>query len=217
MRETFTFLDFAGLNSTITRSDVAAPTSQALPEERCGRSLWAWHAASRSCSFVNDNNEAEQKIIVRACKFDGSEHRRWSARIIGREDNLLILDAQFEEEIRHQLLGIVARGTTSIEYYWLDRWYNIFRFLHPNGELRSFYCNVNVPPSFDGSMLSYIDLDMDILVAPDLSYRIVDEDEFMFNADRYGYPPQIRKQAYQALDELVTLIEKRDFPFCDLK
>lgn len=157
------------------------------------------------------------EVIVRACKYDGTEHRRWPARITSLDDNLLILDAEFTEDIHHQLLGTVARGTKSIEYYWLNRWYNIFRFLKPDGELRSFYCNVNVPPNFDGQVLSYIDLDVDILVAPDLSYRIVDEDEFEMNAARYNYPPKIRESAHQAVTELVSLIEKREFPFRDLK
>jgi hypothetical protein len=156
---------------------------------------------------------AEQQVIVSACKYDGKEHRRWSARIMSRADDLLILDARFAEDIQHQLLGLVARGTVSIEYYWLNRWYNIFRFLNPDGELRSFYCNVNVPPVFDGRVLSYVDLDIDILVAPDMSYQIVDEDEFALNADRYDYPVHIRSRAYEALQELVNLIERRDFPF----
>lgn len=160
---------------------------------------------------------AEQQVIVSACKFDGREHRRWPARVMKREDNLLILDARFTEEIRHRLLGVIAPGTISVEYYWLDRWYNIFRFLNPNGELRSFYCNVNIPPTFDGQILSYIDLDIDILVAPDLSYQIVDEDEFAQNAARYNYTSQVRSGAYKALEELVMLIEKREFPFSDLK
>lgn len=157
------------------------------------------------------------EVIVRACKYDGAEHRRWPARIISQDDNLLILDAEFTEDIHHQLLGTVARGTTSVEYYWMDRWYNIFRFLKPDGVLRSFYCNVNIPPTFDGRTLNYIDLDIDILVAPDLTYRIVDEDEFDLNARKYNYPSKIRESAYQALAELVSLIEKREFPFCDLK
>lgn len=156
---------------------------------------------------------AEQQIIVSACKYDGTEHRRWTARMMSRDDNLLILDAKFAEDISHDLLGLVARGTASIEYYWLNRWYNIFRFLNPNGQLRSFYCNVNIPPTFDGRVLSYVDLDIDILVEPDLSYRIVDEDEFALNAAKYNYPEHVRKRAYQALQELVNLIEKRDFPF----
>ncbi len=164
---------------------------------------------------MNERPFGEQ-VIVSACKYDGTEHRRWPARIKSLDDELLILDAEFDEDIRHHLLGLVARGTQSVEYYWLNRWYNIFRFLNPNGQLRSFYCNVNVPPVFDGQVLSYVDLDIDILVAPDLSYQIVDEDEFAANADRYNYPPLIRQRAYQALRELLDLIEKRAFPFQDL-
>jgi protein associated with RNAse G/E len=163
------------------------------------------------------DSEAGQSVVVSACKYDGREHRRWSARVLSRDDELLVLDAEFAEEIRHQLLGVVARGTISIEYYWLNRWYNIFRFLKPDGELRSFYCNVNIPPSFDGRVLSYVDLDIDILVAPDMSYQIVDEDEFALNAVKYNYPAQIRDRAYQALNELVAIIEAREFPFADLK
>ncbi|HEX7998168.1 MAG TPA: DUF402 domain-containing protein [Pyrinomonadaceae bacterium] len=163
-----------------------------------------------------DDSVARQ-IVVSACKYDGREHRRWPARIKSLEDDLLVLDAEFEEEVRHQLLGIVARGTISREYYWLNRWYNIFRFQNPDGRLRSFYCNINVPPTFDGRVLSYVDLDIDILVAPDMSYQIVDEDEFALNAEKYNYPAHIREKAYQALEELRVLIENRSFPFCDLK
>jgi protein associated with RNAse G/E len=157
------------------------------------------------------------QVEVLACKYDGSVHRRWSARVLSRDDELLILDAEFTEEVRHPLLGTLPVGTNSIEYYWLNRWYNVFRFLKPNGRLRSFYCNVNVPPVFDGRVLSYIDLDMDILVAPDLSFQIVDEDDFAANAARFNYPLRIRKRAYRALEELLKLIENGRFPFCDLK
>jgi protein associated with RNAse G/E len=105
----------------------------------------------------------------------------------------------------------------SIEYYWLNRWYNIFRFVEPAGELRHFYCTVNVPPVFQKNVLSYIDLDIDILVAPDFSYSILDEDEFAVNAERYNYPAEVRRHSQEALEELLTLIEKRAFPFSEFK
>lgn len=157
--------------------------------------------------------KASEMITVRACKFDGAEHRRWQAQLISREDSLLILDARFEEEIRHPLLGTVARGTLSVEYYWLDRWYNVFRFHEPTGELRNYYCNINMPPTFDGRVLSYIDLDIDILVAPDLSYSILDEDEFESSSARFKYPSEITARARAALTEMVALIESQQFPF----
>lgn len=152
-------------------------------------------------------------ITVRACKYDGSEHRRWPAKVLKQEGSLLVLDASFPEDISHDLLGTILSGTRSIEYYWLDRWYNVFRFSQPNGELRSYYCNVNIPPEFDGQTLKYVDLDIDILVEPDLTYRVVDLNDFELNAQRYNYSAQVQTNAAHALTELIDLIESRAFPF----
>lgn len=152
-------------------------------------------------------------ITVRADKYDGSEHRAWNARVLRQEGPLLVLDAVFDREIKHDLLGTISSGTSSIEYYWLDRWYNIFRFGKPSGELQSYYCNINVPPAFDGEILSYVDLDIDILVEPDFSYRVVDIEDFEKNASQFGYSPDVQARAKQAVRELITLIETRDFPF----
>ncbi len=152
-------------------------------------------------------------IAVRAFKYDGSEHRSWAARLLKQDGSLLVLEAEFAEEVQHDLLGTIARGTQSIEYYWLDRWYNVFRFSGPNGELRNYYCNVNVAPSFDGQVLSYVDLDIDILVHTDFSYEILDLDEFQQNARQYDYSVAVVENARQAVQELVRLIETRSFPF----
>jgi len=152
-------------------------------------------------------------ILVSVRKYDGLEHRRWRARIAKSEGPLLVLDAVFEEEIEHDLLGTIALGTVSTEYYWLDRWYNVFRFSDKSGTLKNFYCNVNQPPSFDGRVLSYIDLDIDVLVAPDLTYKILDLEDFEENARRYSYPEDVQANAHRAVKELTELIESRAFPF----
>jgi len=152
-------------------------------------------------------------ITVRVFKYDGSEHRRWPANVLRQEGSLLVLDARFEEEIAHDLIGTIASGTISTEYYWLDRWYNIFRFATPEGQLKSYYCNINVPPVFDGRTLSYIDLDIDVLIQPDLSYRVLDAEDFESNAARYRYSDDVRQKAAMALAELTKLIEARGFPF----
>ena len=152
-------------------------------------------------------------IEVRTFKFDGELHRTWRAELVRQEGPLLVLEGMFAVDIEHVQLGTIISGTHSLEYYWLDRWYNVFRFSLPNGELRNYYCNVNVPPSFDGRILSYVDLDLDILVAPDFSYQILDVDEFERNTEVYGYSEDIHANAHVALDELVTMIEQRTFPF----
>lgn len=128
---------------------------------------------------------------------------------------MLVLDGEFDSEIEHDLLGKIACGTHSLEYYWLDRWYNVFRFSQPTGELRNYYCNVNVPPTFNGAVLSYVDLDLDILVQPDFSYQLLDEEDFERNARLYAYDDELRANARRALEELVAMIDTRAFPFTD--
>lgn len=157
--------------------------------------------------------ENSEKIIVSALKYDGVEHRRWPARIARIEGPLLVLDAVFEDEIEHDLLGKISPGTISTEYYWLDRWYNVFRFTDSHGKLKNYYCNLNQPPSFDGRVLSYIDLDIDVLVAPDLTFRVLDLEDFEENATRYSYPQEVQTNALLGLAELSGLIESKAFPF----
>ena len=159
---------------------------------------------------------SKRSVEVQSFKFDGSLHRTWRAELLRPEGPLIVLDARFPDEITHELLGTIASGTHSLEYYWLDRWYNIFRFAQPNGELRNYYCNVNVPPTFTSEILSYVDLDLDILVEPDFSYQILDEMDFEINAQAYGYPKQLQSSARQAVAELVEMIQNRAFPFGDL-
>ncbi|HZH89968.1 MAG TPA: DUF402 domain-containing protein [Pyrinomonadaceae bacterium] len=152
-------------------------------------------------------------VRVRALKFDGKMHREWRARLVSQENSLICVEGVFEEEIRHPQLGIIAPGTLSAEYYWTDRWYSVFRFREPSGELRNYYCNINLPAEFDGSVLTFVDLDIDVLVAPDFSRRILDEDEFAANAARYQYPALVRDTVPRALADLIRVIERRDFPF----
>jgi protein associated with RNAse G/E len=152
-------------------------------------------------------------IEVRVYKYDGLLHRTWPAELLRQEGSLIVLDAKFADEVTHDLLGTIASGTLSLEYYWLDRWYDVFRFVEPDGTLRNYYCNVNVPPTFDGETLSYVDLDLDILVEPDLSYRILDVEDFERNAEDYGYSVDVQANARRAVDELVRMIETSAFPF----
>lgn len=169
---------------------------------------------SQTTSLKRGANEiSKPRIQVRTYKYDGMLHRTWAAELLRQEGSLIILDANFADEIDHDLLGTIAGGTHSLEYYWLDRWYNVFRFAQPNGELRNYYCNINVPPAFEDETLSYVDLDLDILVEPDFSYRILDVEDFETNAERYEYSAEVLTNAGQAVCELERMIQARAFPF----
>jgi uncharacterized protein len=154
-----------------------------------------------------------EEISVHVLKYDGSHYRQWAGRLSRREGSLIQLDAAFSMDAYHPLLGEIPRGTRLIEYYWLDRWYNVLKFLNDDASTRHFYCNITTPPKLEGQVLTYIDLDIDVLALPDLSYKILDMDEFEENAETYGYPQEVHINAHLAVDRLRQMIEAGEFPF----
>lgn len=146
-------------------------------------------------------------ITVNSRKYDGSIRRSWQCELIERKGPLVLLRGEFNSDVEHPDLGLVAKGTISYEYYWLDRWYNIFRFHQPSGELRNFYCNINMPPRFEEGVLDYIDLDIDILVWPDHTYAILDREDYERHASAFGYPKEVEVNVEAAVKRLVEMVE----------
>lgn len=155
----------------------------------------------------------DRQIIINSRNFNGEIKRSWKADFIEKRDSLLTFVGIFENEIRHSKLGIIRLGTISYEYYWLDRWYNVFRFHEPDGALRNYYCNLNLPPKLENKVLDYVDLEIDVLVSKDFEIEILDRDEFDENSKLFGYTPALIKKTFETLDELLKVIETRSFPF----
>lgn len=155
----------------------------------------------------------EKSITINSRKFDGAVNRSWKCDLAERNGSLLVFIGIFDLEVKHADLGIIRRGTVSYEYYWLDRWYNVFRFHEPDGEFRNYYCNINIPPRFQDGILDYVDLDIDVLVWPDGSFKILDRDEFEVNSIKFQYPAELREASERALNEVLHLIETSQFPF----
>ena len=157
-----------------------------------------------------------QIFTINSRKFDGKIHRSWSAKLKDQNSSVMTFVGIFEHDVNHKDLGVIRRGTISYEYYWLDRWYNIFQFHEPEGDLRNFYCNICQPPIFNENSLDYIDYDIDILVWKDFSYHILDMEEFEENKRALNYPKDIIRKIHNSVSEIEILIEKREFPF-DIK
>jgi hypothetical protein len=101
-------------------------------------------------------------------------------------------------------------GDRFVEWYFTDRWYNIFEISSADGVLKGWYCNVTEPASIVGDVVVCRDLYLDLWIAPDGTTLVLDEDEF--DADPTLDTPT-RARALAALDELKTLVARRDPPF----
>ena len=157
--------------------------------------------------------ETNKIITIISRKYDGKTYRSWEAELIEKNKSMLAFVGEFEKEVIHPHLGVIRRGTISYEFYWMDRWYNVFRFHEPDGALRNFYCNINMPPKFENGVLDYVDLDIDMVIWRDFSRQILDVEEFEENSRKYAYPVALREKVFDGLDELVSLADSRIFSF----
>lgn len=151
-------------------------------------------------------------FTINSRKYDGSIRRTWSCEKIRHDDALIVFEGIFDVDVDHEDLGFIETGTVSREFYWLDRWYNVFRFISPNGTFRNYYCNINLPPMLSDDTLDYVDLDIDIVVWPDKTYKVLDLEEFETNSRDLRYPDEIRSGAFRALDELKIMINEGNLP-----
>ena len=154
-------------------------------------------------------------VTVRALKYDGAEYRRWACRFAATVAGGVRLEAVFEPVVegRTPFFG----GDRAVEYFYTDRGYNVIAGYAPDGALRACYCNIATPARLavapGGAEVSFVDLDIDVLVAPDGACVVTDEDEFAANARRYGYAPAVRDGARAAVAALLAAVRERRPPF----
>lgn len=157
--------------------------------------------------------EMPDRFTINSRSFDRSIKRSWACELIGRDGDCLTFVGTFDRTVQHLHLGTIQNGTVSYEYFWLDRWYSVFRFHHPDRSFRNFYCNINMPPEIGDGVLDYVDLDIDLVVEKDGTVRILDEDEFQTNSRIFGYDDETCANVRRAVEELKGLIDERKFPF----
>ncbi len=90
-----------------------------------------------------------------------------------------------------------------VQYFWPERWYMLSAF-YDGLKLRHTYAPVIMPPTIEPGRLSYVDLDLTLLVKPDLSYEVLTQAEFDQMADLLGYSEETRISALMALRTLTN-------------
>jgi protein associated with RNAse G/E len=97
---------------------------------------------------------------------------------------------------------VFKTGDRFVEYYYTDRWYNIF-VIHDreDGTVKGWYCNIGKPAVIEDSIVSYVDLALDLWVSTDGTQAILDEDEF----EQLKISDELRSKALDGLVELKNL------------
>jgi hypothetical protein len=92
-----------------------------------------------------------------------------------------------------------------LQFFWPQRWYMLSAFYNGR-ELMHTYASIIQPATIEPERLSYVDLDLSILVKPDLTYEVLTQAEFDQLSDTLRYREEIRIGALMAMSTLTNSI-----------
>jgi hypothetical protein len=153
---------------------------------------------------------SEAYITVRKILPDGSEAMRYRGRVIARSETWIQIEAFFSRPDVPLPYVTFRTGDRMIEYFYTDRWYNVFELYDVRGgHLKGWYCNIARPAVVDEESILWFDLALDVWVSPVGDVLVLDQDEFA----ELLLDAATQRAALAAVDELKARIERGDAPF----
>jgi predicted RNA-binding protein associated with RNAse of E/G family len=148
-------------------------------------------------------------VTVRKLDHAGRQVLAYPGCVLQRHDRTIVLRTGWDRDPMDLGYVVFEPGDRWSEYFYADRWYNIFEICASDGRLKGWYCNITRPARIDADEVTAEDLALDLWVGPDGEMLVLDEDEF----DALNLPTGEREAARRALAELQALVERREGPF----
>jgi len=150
------------------------------------------------------------QIVVQKLDTRGRLVTSYAATVTERFAGGVLLDARWERPTLALGYTTFKTGDRFREWFYSDRWYNIFEIAESSGALKGWYCNIAESATITETEIRCRDLLLDLWVAPDGETLVLDEDEFAAD-DAIDAPT--RTQALAALAELEQMVAARETPF----
>lgn len=150
---------------------------------------------------------------VHSTKYDGGLHYAFPLNELRRSDGLLIAWMETGRPMR-SYRGDGLTRFNSLHYYWADRHYNVTVMWDPAWRPHAVYVNIATPASWDGGVVRFVDLDVDVMWRAGAdSAHVEDEDEFELHRAKWRYPPELVARATDALEQVRHFFSNRWMPF----
>ncbi len=149
---------------------------------------------------------------IRVYKRDayGTPILHYDGRLMLRTPQMIQLEAFFGRADVVTPYHTFRQGDRMVEWFFSARWYNIFElYAAEDGRLTGWYCNITHPAHLAADHVSADDLALDVMVYPDGTYTVLDEDEFA----ALDLDDATRQAARQGLNELLRWVSGREGPF----
>ena len=153
------------------------------------------------------------RITIRKLDAAGIEQLSYQGTLVARGPGWICIDAVFALPQRDLGYVTLCPGDRFREWFYADRWYNIFRVSAADGgALKGWYCNITRPAQITQSQVAAEDLALDVFVYPDGRWRLLDEAEF----EALELPARERHCAMEAVSAIQALLAARQPPFDEI-
>lgn len=150
---------------------------------------------------------------VQVKKYDGSLHYEWTSRLIDDNDERILLYAGPGRTLQHYTRqACYTYHSHSLECFMRQDGFTVQLDLETDGSIRH-YCNIGLVPRQNGAVIEFIDLDLDLVAEREGDWRLVDEDEFVANQVRFGYPDDVVTHVWNTIEDVNRRIDLGKFPF----
>ena len=152
-------------------------------------------------------------FTVYKCDHEGKVVWQYSGTVLERGPDWVCLTAVFNG--RESDMGFITfrRGDVFTEWFYADRWYNVFRIADgETGALKGWYCNITRPALIAANIVHADDLALDVFVTRDGQVLLLDEDEF----EALPLPSDDQEAALRAVERLRDLVAQRGEQFVEI-
>lgn len=155
--------------------------------------------------------EVGADVKIKSYKHNGSLHRVWDSSIILKGNEKVIIGANDKTIVTEGNGRSWITREPAICYFHAEHWFNIIGMLRNDGI--HYYCNISSPFVFENNSIKYIDYDLDLKVFPDMTYNVLDEDEYEEHKIQMNYPKELDEILYRSIDQLIYMVHQRKGPF----
>jgi len=152
-----------------------------------------------------------ETVQIHSYKHNGRIHRIWQETTVLKGTANIVIGANERTLVTESDGRTWLTREPSICYFHAEHWFNIICMLREDGVY--YYCNLSSPFVYENNAIKYIDYDLDIKVFPDMSYALLDEDEYELHRKVMGYPPVIDQILKKNVDKLISWIQQKRGPF----
>jgi len=144
----------------------------------------------------------------------GNAKIQYQGEIISHLAQGVVIQAYWTRAEKDLGYTVFEPGDRFVEYYYTERWFNIFAIESGSGARKGWYCNITEPAAITDEYITQVDLFLDVWVNPRGVPLILDEDEF---AAASMLSTAQREGAHRGLQALLQLLERREEAFMELK